>query len=126
RESVHAGRVADGDAAHARGVEVDVVRARAPDRHELEGGAGGEDALGEAGMRADVDRDLGPADATDELLLVVGAALREHGDLARLLQAAVRHAALEDRGKIVRDDDHAAALAKMAWAADTPAPASHV
>ena len=77
-------------------------------------------------MRADVDGHLRPADATDQLLLVVGAPLREDGDVARLLQAVMSDAALEDRREVVGDDDHAVAPAKMAWAAETPAPASHL
>ena len=40
------------------------------------------------------------------------------------LGARVALAALEDRREVVRDDDHAGGLAKIACAAATPAPAS--
>src|SRR5207247_9742119 len=53
-EGVHAGRVAHGHAAAAGGGEVDVVRAGAPDRAELDVAARGEHRFGEACMGADV------------------------------------------------------------------------
>src|SRR5262249_26042128 len=70
------------------------------------------------------DRDLRLVDAADQLLLVVGAPLREHPHLAELLRALLGVGAREDRWEVVGDDDHAAPSAKRAWAAATPAPAS--
>src|SRR5262249_55509284 len=118
--------VAHGDATHARRVQIDVVGARAPHRDHLEAGATGEDAVREPGVGTNVDGDLRPPDAADELLLLVGAALGEDGHVAQLLRALVSDGAVEHRGEIVRDADHAWAAEKMAWAADTPAPASHL
>ena len=124
REGVDARRVADGDAAHARGIQIEVVRTRSPYRNHLEAGAGREHPVAEAGMRADVDGDLGPADAADQLLFLVGAALGEHHDVPQLLGPLVGGSAFEDRGEIVGNDDHATESAKIACAAATPAPAS--
>ena len=75
-------------------------------------------------MGADVDGDLRAADAAYQLLLRVGAALGEDGDVGQLLRPLVGRAALEDRGKVVGNDDHATESAKIACAAATPAPAS--
>ena len=83
-----------------------------------------EDGVAEASVRADVDGRGGGADTPDQLALVVGAALGEDPHLPELLGALVRLGPGEDRGEVVGDDDHAEPLAKSAWAAATPAPAS--
>jgi len=126
REGIDAGSIADGYAAHAGGLQIEIVGARAPDGHHLEGGAGREHAVGEAGVRADIDGDGGAADAPDQLLLLIGAALGEDDDVTELFRPLVGRSALEDRRKVVGDRDHSWAAEKMAWAADTPAPASHL
>ena len=69
-------------------------------------------------------RDLGVADAADQLHLLVGAALGEDAHRAQALRPLVRRAAVEDGGEVVGDDDHARGPANTAWAAATPAPAS--
>jgi hypothetical protein len=107
REGVDAGRIADGDPAHARGVEVDVVGAGAPDRDHLEARAPREDPIGEARMGPDVDGDPGVADAPDQLGLVVRATLGEDPEGAERLGALLSRRALEDGRKVVGDDDHA-------------------
>ena len=87
-------------------VQVDVVGAGAPHRDHLEVAAGGEDAVGEAGVGADVDGHAGAADALDELGLVVGAA---GGDDARSRRACATRSwaarALEHAREIVGDGD---------------------
>jgi len=84
-EGVHPGRVAHGHATATGGVEVDVVRAGAPDRDELDVAAGGEHRVGEARVGSDVDDRARAVDAADQLGLVVGAARGVDARLADLL-----------------------------------------
>jgi len=104
-EGIGARRVAHGDAAAARRVQLDVVGAGAPDRDHLEIRAGDEYAVGEARVGADVDGDARAPDALDQLLLVVGAARGVDDGLAELARRLVGGGVLEDAGKVVRDDD---------------------
>ncbi len=83
-----------------------------------------EDRVGEPRVGADVDGDPRVADAPDQLVLLVGAALGEHAHVAERLRALVGRRAVEHRREVVGNDDHAPAPAKTAWAAATPAPAS--
>jgi hypothetical protein len=114
REGVDAGRVADRDSTHARGVEVDVVGAGAPHRDHLEPRTRGEDPVAEARVGPDVDGDARVADAPDELGLVVGAALGEHAEIPQGLRALLGRRPLEDGREVVGDDDHAVRAEKTA------------
>ncbi len=102
---VDAGGVGDGDAAGLAGDQVHVVSARAPDGDEAQLRAGGQHAVGEAGVRADVEGDLGVADALDQGLLLIGPALGEHAHLAQLLEWRLGHGAGQGGGKVIGDDD---------------------
>ena len=104
-EGVDAGRVADRHAAPAGRVEVEVVGARAPDRHHLELRARGEDTVGEARVRADVDGDARTTDAPDQLGFLVRAARRVDDRLAELARGLVGRGLVEDAREIVRHDD---------------------
>ena len=82
REGVDPGCVADRDAAPAGRPQVDVVGAGAPHRDHRQLAAGGQHAVAEAGVGADVDGHAGAADALDQLGLVVGPAGGDHVHLA--------------------------------------------
>jgi hypothetical protein len=128
-ERVDTGRVADGHAAPARRREVDVVDASAPHGDHLEVRAAGEDGVGEACVRTDVDGDVRAVDTADELGFLVGAAGGEEPDVADRAALRVRRRAFEDGGKVVGDGDDGcghgwAQAANARCAAATPAPGS--
>ena len=102
---VHPRGVGHRHAAPAARLQVDVVHPGAPDGDQAQARGLLEDALGEAGVGADVDDDLRVADPADQLVLAVRAALGVDRDVAELLQARLGAGAGQGGREIVGDDD---------------------
>jgi len=101
-------RAADRDTTTRGRGEVDVVRARAPDRDHLQAGTRAEHRVREAGVGADVDGNRGVPDAARELRFVLGAARGVDAHRPQRPGTLVGFRPFEDRREIVRHHDRIA------------------